>query len=879
MYTYIYVYMHVCMCTSCINVYFVIIRKYCWASTYLWHRLRTHTPHSNTTHTQTKLDDAAGAEKRLLMKSEEIVDGGCKDHHAESCGGESCCTFWAKAGQCLAASAHQEWMSLRCSRSCGSCSAAPALPAQVQLVPPAKAASPAVRSQHKSHVPPSARNHVSNAVALAARAAKKRLALKNKLARERTGLSWPPAGGTKRVNVSMVLRGLDTSNLSYSQLEQALHRAVAALSPDGLQQQAVQLDSVQAIHGKATLLPFADKPIRRRRWAHPKRSRTVAFVHGTMTAPTTEENIVPDSRQSRGREEDREDSFAPRRRLLSIESLVEEDLDETAVRVKFHVDVPVGLKGQRMVQALRAALREEVHKTLVHHKMAHKSSLHVALEHVHGTKEVVGTLHTRFGSVLGARPFHDDIIASNVIAGEHRSAEESGLGAAFEHNTPNRDNFGSVLAGGTGDTTPGAADSRKLADSAEAKAPFARWFAHSSASSDKDSASGEVETGLGQAGLGDSGPDRVFPERPAPGPLFGSPYMNGKKPVAQEPVHDFAAGTQPELTKQPAAPTTKEIAWSFEQKLQDPPMQPMPLGGDEDMDPASVVGWSYDSIGRSAQPALPSACDADCISKREGGRAVADKVAREHQVAEDKVAVKKEHVIEDARNLKHLMTAITEEKDLLEGIPAPPPIHVEPHWGFQQDKSAVGLPQDSTSTSTLSAAADANAQPVSEEQGKDAAQSEQMAAAASSNSHSIQSVGTRGRVWQRREYAPTHSSTLREVREQRRTWHTRQSVHSHNRIAGAPRQARSKHILRERLHTPSLPGAVAHVATVQLGNGLVDAWGSAVPAGGGGVEGDFESEKQKRGQIEADERLAAEERKQLYAATIKVCVGVCGTVV
>jgi len=669
----------------------------------------------------------------------------------------------------------------------------------------------------------------------------------------------------------MVLRGLDTSNLSHSQLEQALHRAVAALSPDGLQQQAVQLDSVQAIHGKAALLLFADKPIRRRRWAHPKRSRTVAFVHGTMAAPTTEENIVPDPRQSRGREEDRQDSFAPRRRLLSVESLVEEDLDETAVRVKFHVNVPVGLKGQRMVEALRAALREEVHKTLVHHKMAHKSSLHVALEHVHGTKEVMGTQHTRFGSMLGARPFH----VYHVIAGEHRSAEESGLGAAFEHNTPNRDNFGSVLAGGSGDTTPGAADSRKLADSAEVKASFAQWFAHSGASSDKDSASGEVETGLGQAGLGDSGPDRVFPERPAPGPLFGSPYMNGKKPVAQEPVHDFVTGTQPELTKQPAAPTTKEIAWSFEQKLQDPPMQPMPLGSDEDMDPASVVGWSYDSIGRSAQPALPSACDADCISKREGGRAVADKVAAEHQVAEDKVAVKKEHVIEDARNLKHLMTAITEEKDLLEGIPAPPPIHVEPHWGLQQDKSAVGLPQDSTSTSTLSAAADANAQPVSEEQGEDAAQSEQMAAAASANTRSMRSVGTQGGVWQRREYAPTHSSTPREVREQRHTRHTRESVLSLNRIAEAPRKARSKHILRERLHTTSLPGVVAHVATSQLGNGLVDAWGSAVPAGGGGVEGDFESEKQKRGQIEADERLAAEERKQLYAATIKVCVGVC----
>jgi len=128
-----------------------------------------------------------------------------------------------------------------------------------------------------------------------------------------------------------------------------------------------------------------------------------------MAAPSTEENIVPGlGRQTRGREEDREDSFAPRRRLLSAGSVGEEPLENKAVRVKFHVNVPVGLKGQRMVDALRAALREELHKTLVHHKLARTSSLHVALEHVHGTKEVLDTAHTRFGSMLGARPFHEE---------------------------------------------------------------------------------------------------------------------------------------------------------------------------------------------------------------------------------------------------------------------------------------------------------------------------------------------------------------------------------------------------------------------------------------------------------------------------------------
>ena len=36
-------------------------------------------------------------------------------------------------------------------------------------------------------------------------------------------------------------------------------------------------------------------------------------------------------------------------------------------------------------------------------------------------------------------------------------------------------------------------------------------------------------------------------------------------------------------------------------------------------------------------------------------------ISKERAEAEELVAVKKEHVIEDARNLKHLMTAITGE--------------------------------------------------------------------------------------------------------------------------------------------------------------------------------------------------------------------------
>lgn len=417
---------------------------------------------------QAKLDAAASAEKRLLLQSEEIVDGGCKDHHAESCGSESCCAFWAKAGQCLASSEHREWMKVRCAKSCGSCLSDSAAAAATAAAPPS-----AHGLQHARTHPARKKTHVSNAAAAAARLAKR--ALKNNMALRSTGLAWPPAGGMKQVAVSMVLHGLDTSKLSHAELEQALHRAVEALSPRGLSPQVIKLDSVQPITGAAAEL-HTDRPIRRRRWAHPQRSRTVEFVHGTKPEQTTEEEVLHLPRQPRTRDEEQGESFAPRRRLLSTEALAElGPAHTTAVRVKFHVSVPAGLKGERMVDALRAAVREEVHKELVRSKLAHPSTVRVALEHVASPKEVHETTYSRFGSLLGSRPYH----AQQQALAQGRPVQESGLGGVgspVEEEGPHGDMLGEVLAGGGAyRDIPGAADGREVA-SARAEQTFAQWF-------------------------------------------------------------------------------------------------------------------------------------------------------------------------------------------------------------------------------------------------------------------------------------------------------------------------------------------------------------------------------------------------------------------
>ena len=157
------------------------------------------------------------------------------------------------------------------------------------------------------------------------------------------------------------------------------------------------------------------------------------------------------------------------------------------------------------------------------------------------------------------------------------------------------------------------------------------------------------------------------------------------------------------------------------QELQGSPEEP-PAVASSDEDAASAVGWSFEGAGRPTEPALPSECDAECIQRKAAAQTEAAKLAAERKEVEDLVAVKKEHVIEDARNLKHLMTAITEEKDLLQGLPAPPPPAVKPHWPHEEDEEGGMAAQSKTSVLATSghaqaAAAAAASRGISEQAG------------------------------------------------------------------------------------------------------------------------------------------------------------------
>ena len=651
---------------------------------------------TDTRNLDAKLASAAKAEKSLMVQSEEIIDGGCKDNHAEMCGGESCCAFWAKSGQCSASSAHTEWMNVRCAHSCGSCTSGGASHAH------AASAVPRTHALHRLQTK-LRRDARSVGKKAGARVARKMAMLhshgkKSAAGWRKTGLSWPPAGGTARVDVSMVLHGLGASHLSRVELQQALHRAVATLSPVGLSPQDVIVDSVQQVKGSDA----RGKPVRSKRWAHLKRSHALAHVHATMPAPRdTEEYILDRQAERHSREADR-DSLAPRRRLLAEQARPAESYvklhdaaaGREALRVKFHVKVPAGLKGQRIVDALRAALREEVHRELMRHKPAHASSLQIALEHVRGVKPLRHTLlrgsSPLFGQVLrGHRVFksgRDDDMSP------HTPAEEGGLGSVHQDQqaASREDMLGSVLAGWRGHARvheEGTQEEDVRGQSREHRQHAASPAAVQRPALHKPEA-GVTGGGLGKVGLGMSHVARVVK---AGSPLVGNPskYIDAVSPDSalregsdeSSTAKGVAQGRlAPSFLTGPEQPAMKEIPWSFAQELKDGPTEDDSAGAGQA--PAQAVGWSFEGAQqRPEEPEEPSGCGAECVKAKEEAVAAAAKLEREREAAEDLVAVKKEHVIEDARNLKHLMTAITEEKHLLVGEPAPAPPYVKPHWG------------------------------------------------------------------------------------------------------------------------------------------------------------------------------------------------------
>ena len=60
----------------------------------------------------------------LPSLSLQMLDSGCIDNHEQSCGAESCCSFWARKGECHAG--NKAWMSVECTQSCSLCSPQPA---------------------------------------------------------------------------------------------------------------------------------------------------------------------------------------------------------------------------------------------------------------------------------------------------------------------------------------------------------------------------------------------------------------------------------------------------------------------------------------------------------------------------------------------------------------------------------------------------------------------------------------------------------------------------------------------------------------------------------------------------------------------------------
>ena len=337
------------------------------------------------------------------------------------------------------------------------------------------------------------------------------------------------------------------------------------------------------------------------------------------------------------------------------------------------------------------------------------------------------------------------------------------------------------------------------------------------------------------------------------------------------------------------------MPWSYAQELQDSPQEPAAVAGtDEDEDAASAVGWSYEGTGRPAEPALPSDCGVECVKRKATAQAEAERLAKEQNEAKDLVAVKKEHVIEDARNLKHLMSAITEEKDLLYGLPAPPPPFVKPHWPREEDdEDDEGNSAEKSKTSTLSAGAPAQGAASATDTSSTAASTaasarrvsgsrpEALEYSAAAGLRGRESRGKASRAW---AAAARHGRGRREQLASITTNGQPQMVRRMRVVSGQHRvthRSAPAEAAETAAHVKGDEGAVPGVApgggrkAVGARTALTsDAWGEEVEGSEaqdgveGGLEGDFERGEQERQDIEADERVAAEERKKLYEATI-----------
>jgi len=327
------------------------------------------------------------------------------------------------------------------------------------------------------------------------------------------------------------------------------------------------------------------------------------------------------------------------------------------------------------VEALRAALRVEIHRELRRRAPAHTSKLHVALEHVHTSSQMSEMSPEEaaaipLDSLLSGRPFMQPpgeaadapgAAADAPGEGADEPAEASGLGARSiqrdddgSGSSGSSDRFGAVLSGeGAGQGADkryahiaGPADKKVLAASPPAEREFATWFGTRNAVaagpedavSEKESESAASaadatdawNTGPTQAGLGVHTPPKVMHSADALAPHPRPPAE------AEHSWGAFEAGHTPTFAQ---AAKNKELPWSFAQTLKDPAPVSDVDAEDEEEEPADAVGWTFEGVGRPPQPAVPSGCDEECVEAQEAARAAAERLAAEHKEAADLVAV------------------------------------------------------------------------------------------------------------------------------------------------------------------------------------------------------------------------------------------------
>ena len=278
-----------------------------------------------------RLARAAAAEQQLLVRSEEIADGKCDDHHKEKCSGESCCAFWARKGQCASSAEHGAWMNTYCSQSCGKCGA-PATNLPAPRPAPARTVAP-VHAAEASAAP---------------------------LAVEAPVAAKAPEHHTAEASFSMVLHGVDGAGKE--QLETVLRRAVASLSPQ-LPRSQIRIERVEPLR----------HPVRRPLRAEVLATRAAPRVEGALVAPLGERRDIQ-IRKTGG--------FGPRRRLFAADS----DAGSDAARVTFKVALPRGEGGAALLARVQRELRAAVHEQL---RRERGEAVRVALdqrreEHHHG---------------------------------------------------------------------------------------------------------------------------------------------------------------------------------------------------------------------------------------------------------------------------------------------------------------------------------------------------------------------------------------------------------------------------------------------------------------------------------------------------------------